>query len=148
MQTLSQRLAHARKIHGYSQGDLADAIEVSRGVIANIELERAQPQPIVVNAICRELNINKEWLLFGRDPMEPENERANILDELYQVCATLSEPQQRFLLDTIRAMNAHLIPEQEPAKETGPCPFEDIVRDAESRKGQPKPTRRITEKEI
>lgn len=148
MQTLSQRLSHARKIHGYSQGDLADAIEVSRGVIANIELERAQPQPIVVNAICRELNINKEWLLYGNGPMEPENERANILDELYRVCATLTEDQQMFLIDTIRAMNKHITVEKEPAKETGPSPFEEIVRDADSRRGPAKPTRRITEKEI
>lgn len=148
MQTIAQRLAYARKCRGYSQGALADSIEVSRGVIANMELERSEPQAVVVNAICYELNIRKEWLISGRGPMEPENERSKILDELYRVCATLSEPQQRFLLDTIRAMNAHLGPELEPAREDGPRPFDEIVRDADSRRGQPKPTHRAHEKEI
>lgn len=127
---------------------LAEAIGVTRGVISNIEYGKTDPPQIVINAVSHTLNINKDWLMYGHGPMEPENERSKILDELYKVCATLSEPQQLFLLETIRAMNAHLTPEREPAKETGHRPFEEIVRDADSRKGEPKPTQRHHEHEI
>lgn len=108
METIGQRLAFARKDMKYTQDALAEAICVSRGVIVNIELGRAEPQPVVLNAICRQLNISSEWLQFGRGKMKPDNERSKILNELFLICSTLTESEQLFLLDTIKAMQKHI----------------------------------------
>lgn len=113
---------------------LAEAIGVTRGVISNIEYGKTDPPQIVINAVCGVLNINKEWLQFGRGPMEPENERSKILDELYQICSTLTEAQQLYLLDQIRVMKKHNILRQENEPTNGRRPaFEDIVQNASAR---------------
>ena len=111
MNTIGKRLAYARKFRGYTQDDLARASSVSRGVIGNIETNRAKTQTVYLLAFCQALDINSEWLIHGTGPMEPDNERSKILNELYKVCATLTEPQQKYLLETIRLMREHLIEE-------------------------------------
>lgn len=109
MNTFKERLIYARERFKLSQAGLAEAIGVSRGVIFNLENKEWNRQPVVIDAICARLNINKEWLLTGDGPMEPDNDRSKILDELYQVCADLTEPQQRFMLDVIRSMKKNEI---------------------------------------
>lgn len=112
MDTVGKRLAYIRKRLGYTQATLASAIGVSRGVISNIEYDQNEPLPIVANAICAELKIRKDWLLSGIEPIFAPDEKSKLLDELHSLCATLSEPQQRFLLDTVRAMQKHLTTER------------------------------------
>lgn len=104
MDTLGERLHYARKNNGYTQCSLADAIGVSRGVIFNLEKNKTEPQTIVINAICKTLNINKEWLLDGTGKMDNTSQAlhsARILAELYEVAKGLSENEQRYLLNTI-----------------------------------------------
>lgn len=129
MKTLGERLVHARKTRGYTQAQLAEASFVSRAVIANIETNRFTTQMVVLVAICDALNINKDWLINGTGSMEPDNNRAKILDELYQVCSTLTEAQQLFLLDTIKSMQRYLEPVQPDRKQ----PFELKVAEAKQR---------------
>lgn len=109
--TIGKRLKYIRKLRGYSQGELADISLVARAVISNIEIDRYSTQMVSYAAIAKALNINLDWLLKGIGPMEIDNERAKILDELYHTCATLTEPQQKYLLETIRLMRKHLIEE-------------------------------------
>lgn len=109
MNTIGERLVYARKQRGFTQAQLAETSYVSRAVIANIETGRFSAQTVALVAICNALNINKEWLIDGEGEMEPDNERSKILNELYQVCSELTEPQQLFLLDTIRSMQKHNI---------------------------------------
>ena len=133
MQTIGERLMYVRKLRGYStQSELADAIGVTRGVIANIESNRYSTQEIVYNALCSTLNINKDWLINGIGPMEPDNERSKLLDELYRVCSELSEPQQQFILETIKAMQRNLTAEKVPAQSQTRA-VDDIIADVQSR---------------
>ena len=90
-----------------SQASLAKEIGVSRGVIFNLENKDWAKQPVVIEAICTRLNVNKEWLLDGVGPMIQDTRRSLLLDELAQECAGLTEAQQRFLLDTIKSMKQH-----------------------------------------
>lgn len=136
MYTFRDRLRYARERFNLSQAGLAESIGVSRGVIFNLENKEWTKQPVVIDAICNRLNVSKEWLLTGHGPMEPENERSKILDELYRVCATLSGPQQEYLLDQIRVMQKHNVLQQEAPDRR---PFEssslaDKIQDADSRR--------------
>lgn len=111
MQTLGGRLNLARKKRGYTQDSLAETIGVSRGVIFNLEKNKTNPQAIVINAICQTLKINKAWLMDGTGEMEEtyeQSQSAKILAELYEVAKELSEDEQLYLLDTVKALKKRL----------------------------------------
>lgn len=111
MNTLGERLNYARKKNGYTQDSLAESIGVSRGVIFNLEKNKTEPQLIVINAICQTLKINKDWLMNGIGKMEDTTEvsqSAKILAELYNVAKDLSEDEQLYLLDTVKALRQRL----------------------------------------
>lgn len=111
MDTLGKRLNYARRQKGYTQDSLAEAIGVSRGVIFNLEKGKSTPQTIVINAICQTLSINKCWLMNGTGDMENKEDfiqSTRILAELYDVTKELSEDEQLFLLDIIKAAKLRL----------------------------------------
>lgn len=111
METLGERLNYARRHRGYTQNSLAESIGVSRGVIFNLEKGKTVPQTIVINAICRTLKINSDWLLNGVGEMEQKEDPARsdkVLRELYEFVSGLSEDEQLYLLDTARALKHRL----------------------------------------
>jgi len=111
MNTLGERLRYARKNKGFTQESLATAIGVSRGVLFNIEKEKAAPQVIVINAVCRTLKINKDWLMSGIGEMEyTENasQSAKTLIALHEVIKDLTEEELLYLLEITKAMKVHL----------------------------------------
>ena len=111
MNTLGERLKYVRKRKDYTQDSLAEAIGVSRGVIFNLEKNKTTPQVIVINAICQTLKINKNWLMDGAGEMENMAEAsrsAKILEELKELVSGLSEDEQLYILDTIKALQTRL----------------------------------------
>ena len=110
--TVGQRLKDARKARGLTQDMLAEKIGTSRGVITNIEHNKIlEPQPMVVNALCRELHIQKEWLLTGVGPMDEDAEildNETILSEIYDYTQRLSTQEQLFILDMIKSFSTRL----------------------------------------
>ena len=111
MDTLGKRLRYARRKKGYTQDSLAEAIGVSRGVIFNLEKDKTTPQTIVINAICKTLEVNKDWITDGVGDMEDKSDfiqSTKILAELYDVAKELSEDEQLFLLDMVKAVKLRL----------------------------------------
>ncbi|MCM1539778.1 MAG: helix-turn-helix domain-containing protein [Blautia sp.] len=111
METLGERLNYARRHSGYTQNSLAESIGVSRGVIFNLEKDKTVPQTIVINAICRTLKINSDWLLNGVGEMEQKEDPGRsdkVLRELYEFVSELSEDEQLYLLDAARALKRRL----------------------------------------
>lgn len=110
--TIGDRLKQARKSKGLSQDLLAEKIGTSRGVITNIEHNKIEePQPIIVNAICEVLSINKEWLLHGTGTMETSSDTiksVKVLSEIYNAAQELSEEEQFYVLDMINTYKKHL----------------------------------------
>ncbi len=107
MDNLGERLAYARRNGGHTQNSLAEAIGVSRGVIFNLEKNKTIPQTIVINAICRTLNINSDWLMNGEGEMKKQGDRARsdrVLRELWEVASRLSEDGQFYLLDIAKGL--------------------------------------------
>ena len=109
--SIGKRLKTVRKKRGISQYELAKSIGVSRGVITNIEYDKVQePQAIIIDAIVNTLNINRQWLVDGIGEIEDTGKHQNnkVLAELYEVAKGLSEDEQLYLLDTVRALKARL----------------------------------------
>lgn len=120
MNTLGERLNYVRKKNGYTQDSLAKTIGVSRGVIFNLEKNKTEPQAIVINAICQTLKINKNWLINGIGDMENSSnisQSAKILAELYDVAKELSEDEQLYLLDIVKALKQRLYRNENEIKE-------------------------------
>lgn len=136
MSTLSDRLREARQKRGYSQENLAVAIGVTRGVIINLEYEKADikkpPQEIVLNAICQELRINKDWLRDGVGEMELPVQDSALLRAIHKECSEMSDAELRFIYSTIQAMKEmNLERSRSPQSQTRA--LNDIVEDVQSR---------------
>ena len=65
MNTITDRLKFLRKNLGYSQKEFGRKINISQSQIASYEIGHRELTDRVVNDICREFNVNRDWLLDG-----------------------------------------------------------------------------------
>lgn len=66
---MNNRIKEIRKQAKLSQEKFGNAIGVSRDTIANIEADRIEIKEIFITSICREFNVNEEWLRTGQGEM-------------------------------------------------------------------------------
>lgn len=66
---MNERIKQLRKGLNMTQQEFADKISVKRGAIANYEIGRNTPSDSVISLICREFNVNEEWLRTGTGEM-------------------------------------------------------------------------------
>lgn len=67
---IGERIRHLRKNElKMTQDDFASKIDISRSNIGNIEIGRIAVTERVVSSICREFNVNEEWLRTGKGEM-------------------------------------------------------------------------------
>lgn len=66
---MNNRIKEIRKQAKLSQEKFGNAIGVSRDTIANIEADRIEIKEIFITSICREFNVNEEWLRTGNGEM-------------------------------------------------------------------------------
>ena len=66
---MNERIKELRKSLGLSQDEFGRRLGVTRGAITNIELNKLAPKPLMVDLICREFNVSKEWIQTGNGPM-------------------------------------------------------------------------------
>lgn len=60
--TFQEKLKFIRKYKNLTQSELADAIGVSRGNVANLELGNAKPTQVIINCLSLMYGLEKEWL--------------------------------------------------------------------------------------
>ena len=61
-----------RKALNLTQQEFADRIGVKRNTIAQYEIGRNEPIDSILSLICREFDVNEEWLRTGSGPMFKE----------------------------------------------------------------------------
>ena len=62
---MHERLKKLRKTLDLTQQEFADKIGSKRNTIANYEIKANIPSASVISLICREFNVNEEWLRDG-----------------------------------------------------------------------------------
>ncbi len=63
---INERIKCLRKNYLHlSQEDFAARLKISRGNLSNIEINRVNITDRVISDICREFNVNEEWLRTG-----------------------------------------------------------------------------------
>lgn len=66
---MNERIKALRKHLGYTQQEFADRIGLKRNTIAQYEIGRNEPIDAVILSICREFNVNENWLRTGEGEM-------------------------------------------------------------------------------
>lgn len=66
---MNERIKEVRKSLGLTQQEFADRIGVKRNTVATYEGGRNIPIDSVVSLICKEFNVNEEWLRTGEGKM-------------------------------------------------------------------------------
>ena len=62
---MKDRIKKLRRHLDLTQQEFADRIKIKRGGVANYEIGRNQPSDSVISLICREFNVNEDWLRNG-----------------------------------------------------------------------------------
>lgn len=74
-QKLNERLKKLRKTLDLTQQEFADRIGSKRNTIAKYETDTNVPSAAVISLICREFNVNENWLRTGEGDMFTEMSR-------------------------------------------------------------------------
>ena len=126
---MQERIKELRKALGLTQQKFADALGVKQNTIAQYESGRNAPIDAVVSLICREFNVNEEWLRNGTEPMFQAKSRN---EELFEFAAKVAEGDPGSIQSQLLAVMSRLTDEQwevlaqvardfaEEAKNTGP----------------------------
>lgn len=67
--TLGDRIKKVRKSFDLTQQEFADRIGSKRNTVATYEIDRSTPSAAIISLICREFNINEDWLKMGQGEM-------------------------------------------------------------------------------
>lgn len=87
---MNERIKKLRQELGLSQDEFGRRLGVTRGAVTNIELNKVEPKPLFVDLICREFNVNEEWLRTGEGEMFKPKSRNEELFEF--VTNAIGEP--------------------------------------------------------
>lgn len=82
MSTIAERIKQIRKSAGLTQQKFAERIGAKQNTVAQYEIGRNTPIDPVITAICKEFNIQEEWLRYGVGPMRAEKTREEEIAEL------------------------------------------------------------------
>jgi len=66
---MHERLRKLRKTLDLTQQEFAEKLGIKRSTMATYESGRNEPIDAVISLICREFNVNEEWLRTGKGEM-------------------------------------------------------------------------------
>ena len=79
---MNERIKMLRMSKGLTQQEFADRLKVSRSNIANYENGNRAPVDAMVSLICKEFNVNEDWLRYGKEPMRLALSRDEEIEEM------------------------------------------------------------------
>lgn len=100
---MNKRIKLLRKSLNLTQQEFADKLNIKRGAVSNYEVGRNQPIDAVISLICKEFNVNEDWLRFGKGDMLLPFE-----DEVGEVVSKLvdeSNPFYDMIIDIMHTFN-------------------------------------------
>lgn len=116
---MNDRIKELRKALGLTQQDFSERIGVKRNTVAQYEIGRNPPNDTVITLICREFNVNEEWLRTGEGEMfKPKSRNEELFEfvtnaigkptgiqaKLLSIMARLTDEQWKVLNDIANEM--------------------------------------------
>ena len=93
---MNERLKKLRKKLDITQQEFADRIGINRHYFANYETGRNKPIDAIIKSICREFNVNEEWLRTGIGEMFIEEDFFSLDD--YAKSNNLTDIEKKLIL--------------------------------------------------
>jgi transcriptional regulator with XRE-family HTH domain len=72
--TINERILQVRKALGYTQGQFADGLSLSRSFIAGLEIGRKKVNERLIRLVSLGYGVNEDWLRSGQGEMFPAGE--------------------------------------------------------------------------
>lgn len=111
METINARISHLRKTLKLTRAAFGEEIGVSDSVIKNIEYDKTEPKPLMIQQICKAYNVTETWLTTGEGEMFIKQSRT---DEIAQfVGRTLATTEDTFQKRLIAALSKLSVEEWE-----------------------------------
>lgn len=86
---MNERLKKLRKTLDLTQQAFADRIGIARGNVGAYEVGKNAPSDAVISLICREFNVNENWLRTGEGEMfiqqTPDEQIAAFVGDLLKI---------------------------------------------------------------
>lgn len=73
--TLSERIKWVRKVEGLNQQQFADALGLSKSIVAKYETDQANVPDRAIKEICRTFKVSESWLKDGYGSMHEDISR-------------------------------------------------------------------------
>lgn len=89
MEDIINRIREIRQTLGLNQNDFAEALNLKRNSITQIETGRRNPSDRTLLDICKEFNVNENWLRTGKGEMFIQLDRE---DEITKWLGSLMNP--------------------------------------------------------
>ncbi len=104
---MNERIKKLRKSLGLTQLEFGEQVGVKANTIGNYEIGLRTPSDAVIRAICREFNVNENWLRTGEGEMfNPQDEKLAAF--VGSLVADDSDPFKRRMVELL----ADLTPEE------------------------------------
>lgn len=100
---MEERIKKIRKENGLTQTEFGSRIGVKGNTITNYETSVRAPSEAMIKAICREFEINREWLETGKGKMKIRSQ-CNTLDRVAKRYS--DSPTFRAMLDVYAELDA------------------------------------------
>lgn len=83
---MKDRIKKIRKDADLTQEKFAERLGIKRNTVATYETGKSEPMDNIIVSICREFNVNKDWLLTGKGDIYdvPEDEVAAVVSDLLE----------------------------------------------------------------
>lgn len=119
MRGINNRIKEIRQSKGLTQSQFSEIIGLSRNYIALIEIGERVPSDRTISDICREFNVNEEWLRTGEGEMfKPKSRNEELFEfvtnaigeptgiqaKLLSIMARLTDEQWKVLNDIANEM--------------------------------------------
>lgn len=101
--SVASRTKELRDSLGLTQQKFADRLGITRGAVANWDLDRSDPSDAVISLICREFHVREAWLRDGTGEMfeqlTEDEDRARFFGDLSKESAS---PEVLAFIDALR----------------------------------------------
>lgn len=98
---MKSRIKQVRKDAGLTQVEYGKRLGVAGNTITNYENGMREPSNAIIAAICREFNVNEEWLRTGKGSMYVEMNRAELAAN---IVGSALNTNDEFILNTFIAL--------------------------------------------
>lgn len=113
MKTIGERIKHIRKSAGLTQQKFADTIGLKQNTVATFEMGKTSPSDRTIADICREFNVNREWLETGAGKPFQEKSRDEEIAEIIGKIVYGDESSKTTIIRALCKLPDEMFPEAE-----------------------------------